>query len=112
MEAIWRPKNPYLLTEKQRQDKLKKDSEYEIAVMNIYADDLLPSEEKQAKKAVLWHDYVEWSKANGLYEKITPEQQLTEAEAILSMQVERVNLIRVELNKPEIEIKEKTEQVK
>jgi len=107
METIWRPKSPHLLTAEQKREKLIKDSEYEIAVMNIYADKLLTAEEKQSQKAVLWKGYVEWSKATGLYEEVTPEQQLTEAEFGLNMQVEQINLIRAELKRPLIEINEK-----
>jgi len=112
MKTIWRPKSPHLLTEKQKQEKLKKDSEYEIAVMNIYADKSLITEEKQSQKAVLWNDYVEWSKGFDIYEEVTPEQQLSEAEVGLTMQVEQINLIRAELKKPLLEVKEKTEKVK
>lgn len=105
METIWRPIRPSRLTESQRKAKLQKDSEYEIAVMNLYAT--LPREQAITEKKKLWNNYLEWAKANGLYEEITPEQQLAEAEEALNMQVEKVNLIRKELGKPEVEIKEK-----
>ena len=106
LEAIWRPKRFSLLTDTQKQEKLKKDSEYEIAVRNIYADKALTSEQKQAKKKVLWDAYYQWAVANGLYEEVTPEQQLAEAEDGLNVQVEQVNLIRTELGKPLLEVKE------
>lgn len=112
MGTIWRPK--LVLTEEQKEAKLKKDSEYEIAHLNLYADfktgKFTPAEFKVAHTKQ-WDDYVEWSIANGLYEKVTPEQQLAEVEAGLTDLINQVNLIRKELKKPEIEVKEKTEMV-
>jgi len=105
LEVVWRPKRPSALTDSQRADKLQKDSEYEIAVMNLYAT--LPREQAIAEKKKLWDAYLEWAKANGLYEEVTPEQRLAEAEAGLVAQVEQLNLIRAELKKPLLEIKEK-----
>jgi len=55
----------------------------------------------------LWNDYLEWAKANGLYEEVTPEQQLAEAEAGLSEQLEAVNQLRVELQRNPFELKER-----
>ena len=107
METLWRPKSPRLLTDVQKQVKLIKDSEYEIAVCNIYANKTLTSEEKQARKKVLWDAYYDWAVTNGLYGEVTPEQQLAEAENGLSVQVEQVNLIRTELKKPLVEIRKK-----
>jgi len=107
METLWRPKSPRLLTDAQKQAKLIKDSKYEIAVRNIYANKTLTSEEKQAKKKVLWDAYYDWAITNGLYEEVTPEQQLAEAETGLAGQIEQVNLIRTELKKPLVEVKEK-----
>ena len=117
METIYRPKRPSSLTDGQRQAKLQKDSEYEIAVQNLSTafyqkkrtTGVTAKEEETYKtaKAKLWNDYYEWAKANGLYEEVTPEQQLTEAEDGLSAQVEHVNLIRTELGHKPLELKEK-----
>ncbi|GAI98542.1 unnamed protein product, partial [marine sediment metagenome] len=52
-----------------------------------------------------------WAIGFGLYETVTPEQQLTEAEEGLNAQVERVNEIRIELEKPLLEVKEKAIKV-
>ena len=106
METIYRQLAFSKLNDTQKQEKLKKDSEYEIAVQNIYADKVLTSEQKQTKKKVLWDAYYQWAVANGLYEEVTPEQQLAEAEDGLNVQVEQVNLIRTELGKPLLEVKE------
>lgn len=118
METVWRPKRPRDLTEAQRVAKLQKDSEYEIAVRNLSTSfyhqqrttGVTAEEEdtyKQAK-ARLWNDYLEWAKANGLYEEVTPEQQLAEAEAGLSEQLDEVNQLRVELQRNPFELKERT----
>lgn len=110
MKTIWRPKLPYLLTEEQKKDKLKKDSEYEIAHLNLSADfkaGKLTEAEFEVAHTKQWNDYVEWAKAGGVYEEVTPEQQLAEVEAGLTDLVEQVNVIRKELKKPEIEVKEK-----
>jgi len=53
----------------------------------------------------LWNDYYNWAKGAGLYDQVTPEQQLAEAETGLIEQVKQVNLIRTELKKPLLEIK-------
>jgi len=121
VETIWRPKQPSSLIPEQRQAKLQRDSEYEIAVQNLSTAFYTKKRtvgvtaEEEAKyrqdKAKLWNDYLEWAKANGLYEQITPEQQLAEAEAGLNEQVQQVNLIRDELKKPLLEVKEKTMMV-
>jgi len=110
VETIWRPKRPSALTDSQRAGKLQKDSQYEIAVQNLSTAfyqkkrtvGVTAEEEEKYRqdKAKLWNDYLEWAKANGLYEEVTPEQQLAEAETGLMAQLEEVNLIRVELKKP------------
>jgi len=107
METIWRQKPSQLLTKEQYEEKLKRDSEYEIAVQNIYTNVSLTAEKKKSQKDVLWNNYFEWAKKFGLYEEITPIQQLTEIEISLNSQLERVNLIRAELNKPLLQITEK-----
>lgn len=118
VETIWRPKRPSALTGSQRAEKLQKDSEYEIAVQNLSTAfyqkkrtvGVTPQEEEKYRqdKAKLWNDYLEWAKANGLYEQVTPEQQLAEVEDVLNAQVEEVNLIRQELGRNFIEIIEKS----
>jgi len=115
METIWRPKSPHLLTEKQKQEKLKKDSEYEIAHLNLtvgFKLGRISKTEFVIQHQKQWNGYLEWAQSAGLYEEITPEQRLTEAENGLTMQIEQVNLIRAELKKPLLEVKEKTEKVK
>ena len=97
------------LTETQKQEKLKKDSEYEIAVQNLStafytkkrSTGVTAKEEAdyQAAKAKLWNDYLEWAKTKSLYEEVTPEQQLAEAETVLDEQLKVVNQMRTELNR-------------
>ena len=115
METEYRQKSFHLLTKEQQQAKLQRDNEYEIAVQNLSGEfykkkrsvGVTAKEEAtyQAAKSKLWNDYLEWAKANGLYEEVTPEQQLTEAEDGLDDQVERVNIIRTELGRPLLESK-------
>jgi len=110
MEVIYRLKRPLFLTPEQRQAKLQKDSEYEIAHLNLSADfqkGKLTQAEFEAAHMKQWREYEDWAKLNGLYEEVTPEQQLTEAEAGLNTVVEQVNLIRTELKKPLVEVKER-----
>lgn len=110
METIWRPKPLHLLTEKQKTEKLKKDSEYEIAHLNLSADfkkGKLTKDEFGIAHTKQWGNYVEWSKVEGLYEEVTPEQQLIEVESGLNDLVEQVNVIRNELKKPLLKVKEK-----
>ena len=119
METIYRPKRPSSLTDGQRQAKLQKDSEYEIAVQNLSTafyqkkrtTGVTAKEEETYKtaKAKLWNDYYEWARASGLYEEITPEQQLAEIETNLTEQLEQVNQIRAELGRKPLEVNEKTE---
>ena len=117
METIYRQIAPHRLTEAQRQAKLAKDSEYEVATQNLSATfyqkkrtvGVTAQEEVnyQTEKAGLWDTYYQWAIANSLYEAVTPEQQLTEAEGGLSAQVDGINVIRRELGKRELEVKEK-----
>jgi hypothetical protein len=117
VETIWRPKRPSALTDSQRADKLQKDSQYEIAVQNLSTafyqkkqSTGVTAEEEEAyrqAKTKLWNDYLEWAKANGLYQEITPEQQLAEAEAGLQAQLEAVNQLRTELKLNPFELKER-----
>ena len=104
LETIWRQLAFHKLNDAQKQEKLQKDSEYEIAVRNLYAS--LPREQAIAEKQKLWSDYYQWAVSQGLYEQVTPEQQLAEAETGLTALVEQVNLIRTELGKSLIEVKE------
>lgn len=117
METIYRPIRPSKLTDAQRQAKLQKDSEHEIAIQNLSvafyqkkrATGVTPQEEQayQQAKAQLWNDYKNWAIGEGLYEGVTPEQQLIEAEEGLSAQLEEVNQIRAELGRKSLEIKER-----
>ena len=114
METIYRQKPPRKLTDAQRQAKLQKDSEYEIAVQNLtvsWKKGEITQEVYKQQKSDLWHTYKNWAISEGLYEEVTPEQQLIEAEGGLNAQVEEVNLIRTELKKPLVEVKEKPEIV-
>jgi len=114
MTTIWRQIPFQRLTDTQKQEKLKKDSEYEIAVQNLSTGFY---QKKRAKgvskkeqndyneaKTKLWNDYKEWAVSQGLYEEVTPEQQLTEAENGLTVQVERINVIRQELGRKSLKI--------
>ncbi len=117
VETVWRPKRPRNLTDSQGAEKLQKDSEYEIAVQNLSTSfyqkkrttGVTEQEEAEYKtqKAQLWNNYLDWAKANGLYEEVTPEQQLAEVEDGLNAQIEEINVIRAELKKPLLEVKEK-----
>ena len=95
METLYRQIAPHKLTEAQRTEKVKKDSEYEIAVQNLSTAfyqkkrtvGVTEAEEAtyKADKVALWNTYQEWAKANGLYETVTVEAQLAEREAGLQM---------------------------
>jgi hypothetical protein len=111
-----RQKPFHSLTEDQKKEKLKKDSEYEIAVENLSTAFYIQKrkgkvtaqeiEDYKVAKSQLWNDYLTWAKGYGLYETITPEQQLTEAERVLDAQVEEVNLLRKEMGVTEIKVQE------
>jgi len=110
METVFRQIAPHRLTKPQFQAKLQKDSEYEIAVQNLtvsWKKDEITQEAYREQKSVLWHIYKDWAISQGLYEEVTPEQQLAEAETGLAGQIEEANLIRTELKKPLLEVKEK-----
>ena len=103
IETIYRQKAFHRLTKSQQKAKLRKDSEYEIAVQNLtvsWKRGEITEEAYRQQKSELWHNYKDWAISQGLYEKFTPEQQLTEAEIHLSEVLDRVNAIRVELKKP------------
>jgi len=114
MPTIYRQKAPRQLTEAQREAKLTKDSEYEIAVQNLsaefyrkkHAGGVTAQEETdyKAQKAQLWDNYYNWAVSGGLYEEVTLDQQLKEAEDTLNVQVEEVNAIRTELDRPLISV--------
>jgi len=116
VESIWRPKRPSALTDSQRAEKLQKDSGYEIAVQNLstafYSKKRTvgvtqqEEDDYRAQKAQLWNNYKTWAISAGLYEEVTPEQQLAEAETGLMAQLEEVNQLRVELKHRPFEIKE------
>lgn len=103
METIYRQIAFHRLNKAQQKAKLKKDSEYKIAVDNLtvsYKKGEITWEAYKQQKSVLWHTYKDWAISQGLYEEITPEQQLAEADDRLNEVLERVNLIRAELKKP------------
>jgi len=111
METIYRPIAPHRLSKSQLQAKLQKDSEYEIAVQNLtvsWKRGEITHDAYRTQKAKLWDAWLTWAKANGLYEEVSPEQQLAEAESALSVHLERVNQIRSELSKSPLEVKEKS----
>lgn len=120
METIYRQKAFHNLTDAQKQVKLQKDSEYEIAVQNLSTPfyqkkrtvGVTTKEEEtyNQAKSKLWNDYKAWAIGENLYEEVTPEQQLTEVEDRLNAQVEAVNLIRTKLKKPLLEVKEKAKE--
>ena len=100
------------LTEAQRQAKLAKDSEYEIAVQNLSADfyrkkraGKTPDQTayETAKKA-LWDQYQAWARTEGLYEEVSAEDELSGMETALAEQVEQVNALRRTLDRQEIRI--------
>lgn len=112
METEYRQIAPHRLPKKKFQAKLVKDSEYEIAVQNLGASHKrgeITWEAYKEQKSVLWNTYKDWAIGFGLYETVTPEQQLIEAEDRLDSQVAKVNEIRTELEKPLLGIKEVTE---
>lgn len=106
-----------LLTPEQQQKKLQKDTEYEQAVKAIskpFYDkkhSVGVTGEEQATYDIahkkLWSDYQSWAKSEGLYQEVTVEQQLVEAERGLTQILSRVNEVRHELAMKEIEVKEK-----
>jgi hypothetical protein len=114
MPTIYRQKAFQELTDAQKQAKLQKDTEYEIAHLSLTADfqkGKLTQAKFEAAHAKQWKDYEDWAIANGLYEQVTPEQQLAEAETVLDAQIEQVNSIRSELKRPLIEVREKQKVV-
>ena len=122
VESIWRPKRPSALTDSQRAEKLQKDSGYEIAVQNLstafYSKKRTvgvtqqEEDDYRAQKAQLWNNYKTWAISAGLYEEVTPEQQLAEAENALNVQLDEINIIRAELKRPPLEVKEKQAEVR
>ena len=121
LETIYRQKSPHLLTKAQLVQKIKKDSEYEIAVQNLstafyskkhsskkHSVGVSEAEEAEykAQKSKLWNDYRSWAIGYGLYETVTPEQQLAEVEVVLSEQITEVNLIRKELGLRKVQLTE------
>jgi len=110
----YRQKRFGLLTPEQQELKLQKDKEYELAVQklsgNFYQKKCtvgVTTTEEQAyrtQKSKLWNDYYNWALSAGLYEEVTTEQQLTEAEAALNEQLTRVNQLRVEAGQVELQL--------
>lgn len=116
MPVIYRQIRPSRLSEAQRAAKLKRDAAYEIAVQNLstpfyakkHSQGVTPEEQVgyNKAKANLWEAYKTWAISQGLYEEVTPEQQLTEAEASLSDRLADVNDLGTELGLPLIQTAE------
>lgn len=121
METIYRQIAFNKLTDAQKQAKLTKDSEYEIAVKNLSVAfyqkkrtiGVTVAEEETFKqvRSALWNDHKAWAISEGLYEEVTLEQQLTEAQDRLNARVAYVNEIRLELGQKPIKIIETIEAV-
>ncbi len=110
METIHRQKAFHRLTDAQKRDKLQKDSEYEIAVQNLtmsWKKGEITQKAYTQQKSNLWHTYRDWAISQGLYEKVTPEQQLVEAESVLTRHLQGVNVIRVNLGRKQLVVEEK-----
>ena len=104
---LYRQKAPHKLTKEQFQAKLQKDSEYEIAVQNLTASwkrGEITQEAYRERKSNLWNTYRDWAISQGLYEEVTPEQQLQEATNGLNVQLQSVNELRVELGQKELKV--------
>ena len=115
----YRQKHPSELTTEQLGLKLKKDREFEAETQELAnpfyqkkrGPGVTPQEAEEFRQASLslWDNYLAWAKANGLYELITPQRKLDEAEESLNEQVEEVNQLRAQVGQDPIEVKEKTE---
>ena len=102
MPVIYRPKRFNLLSSEQQQAKLVKDRDYEIAHLNLTADfqkGKIGEVEFNAKHTQQWQEYENWAIANELYETVSIEQQLAEAEVAMQASLEGVNLLRKELGR-------------
>lgn len=117
---MYRRKRPSELTEELRQDKLVKDKEYEQAVANLSTPfyqkkrsvGVTPEEQTtyEQVKHQLWSDYEQWAIASGLCEEITlVEQELAQMDGLLE-QIHRLNNLRTQLGKKELELTEKVEK--
>jgi hypothetical protein len=102
----YRPIKMSLLPKELQEEKLKRDASYEIAVQNIYANKGLTDNEKQNQKAILWQEYSKWAETN-IWEAVTDNDLLVEAETNLSQQVSIVNGLRTKLGQKTIEVIEK-----
>jgi hypothetical protein len=105
-----RPKAFQLLTADQKAQKLQKDSEYEIAHRNLTTDlksNKITKGEFDIRHSKQWDDYLQWAIGAGLYEEITEQEQLIDAELILASQLGYVNQIRESLGLNPKEIKDK-----
>jgi len=99
------------LSKELQAEKLKRDSEYEIAVQNIYADKSLTPKQKQAQKAALYQKYEDWAKVN-VWREVTDDDLLIQEESNLAEQVISVNELRAKLGKKPVEVVEKIQEVK
>jgi hypothetical protein len=106
MPDIYRQKPTSELTPAQQEQKLQKDAEYEQNVHSLsdpfyqkkHTAGVTPQEEAEYRQArdKLWDDYYSWAIANGLYERVTVEQQLNEENGKLKEQLDVVNQLRAE----------------
>ncbi len=107
IKTEYKQKPPRYLTEAQVLAKLAKDKEYELAVHelstpyyskkhSVGVTEVETEAHTEAAKT-LWNDYYEWAKSYGLYEEVTAEKQLEEAETDLQSASTRVNELRTEL---------------
>jgi len=109
VEVIYREKPPNKLTEEQKEKKRKRSSIYEINHRNLLAEykrGEIDKETFEANHRQQWDDFVAWCIKEGIYEEVTPEQQLAEEEANLQGSLDAVNNLRTELGKKKLKIVE------
>ena len=116
METIYRQLGASKLSPELRTEKNLKDFEYKGACDALstpfytkkHSTGVTPEEEETYKeaRAKLWDDWkFGWAIPTGVYEIVTPEQQLAENEARLNDVLAKVNEIRTELAKAPLELK-------
>jgi hypothetical protein len=107
MPVIYNPKRFGLLTPEQQKTKLSKDSEYEIAHLNLTADcqeGKVSKAEFDVQHAQQWKEYEDWAKAAGLYGEVSVDEQLIEAQTRLVETMGSVNTLRNELGMTPIKV--------
>ena len=121
METIYRQRGASKLSPELRKLKNEKDFEYKGACERVdipfytkkQSVGVTPEEEETHKqaRAKLWYDWkFGWAIPAGVYEIVSPEQQLAENEARLNEVLAKVNEIRTELAKAPLELKSKAMQ--